>query len=391
MRTRLFAVIALLALAMAPVRAAERVLTVGALLDLSGPAALLGVPVKNGMEMRFDEANARGELPGITLKLLAEDTGYDPKRAILAARKLTERDGAIAFLSNLGTPEVLATMPEILRRGRLHLFPFSPHEATYAPLHPLKFQIYAPYRSYMDPAVRAVLRRHPQVRRVCTLVQDDEFGEEVSAGVRAGLERAGLSLTQEARHARGATDFTGQIARLREAGCELVALGTLVRETVALLRTASEMGWKPLFLTSASAYSDQTHALGGAAVEGLYGVTNPIRIPYREGASPELLAWLDAYRARYRAEANVWSAMGYVAAELLVLAIATATEPTPEAIAQALERLDYPGDLFGSPRYRFSPTDHLGQRTGGELTRIEHGRWVSLERLDDPSRETLKK
>ncbi|CUB06510.1 ABC transporter substrate-binding protein [Tepidiphilus thermophilus] len=385
MRTRLFAVIALLALAMAPVRAAERVLTVGALLDLSGPAALLGVPVKNGMEMRFAEANARGELPGITLRLLVEDTGYDPKRAILAARKLTERDGAIAFLSNLGTPVVLATMPEILRRGRLHLFPFSPHEATYAPLHPLKFQIYAPYRSYMDPAVRAVLRRHPQVRRVCTLVQDDEFGEEVSAGVRAGLERAGLSLTQEARHARGATDFTGQIARLREAGCELVTLGTLVRETVALLRTASEMGWKPLFLTSASAYSDQTHALGGAAVEGLYGVTNPIRIPYREGASPELLAWLDAYRARYGTEANVWSAMGYVAAELLVLAIATATEPTPEAIAQALERLDYPGDLFGSPRYRFSPTDHLGQRTGGELTRIEHGRWVSLERLDGPS------
>lgn len=391
MRARLFAVIALLALAMAPVRAAERVLTVGALLDLSGPAALLGVPVKNGMEMRFAEANARGELPGITLRLLVEDTGYDPKRAILAARKLTERDGAIAFLSNLGTPVVLATMPEILRRGRLHLFPFSPHEATYAPLHPLKFQIYAPYRSYMDPAVRAVLRRHPQVRRVCTLVQDDEFGEEVSAGVRAGLERAGLSLTQEARHARGATDFTGQIARLREAGCELVALGTLVRETVALLRTASEMGWKPLFLTSASAYSDQTHALGGAAVEGLYGVTNPIRIPYREGASPELLAWLDAYRDRYGTEANVWSAMGYVAAELLVRAIATATEPTPEAIAQALERLDYPGDLFGSPRYRFSPADHLGQRTGGELTRIEHGRWVSLERLDDPSRETLKK
>jgi len=111
------------------------------------------------MEMRFAEANARGELPGITLRLLVEDTGYDPKRAILAARKLTERDGAIAFLSNLGTPVVLATMPEILRRGRLHLFPFSPHEATYAPLHPLKFQIYAPYRSYMDPAVRAVLRR----------------------------------------------------------------------------------------------------------------------------------------------------------------------------------------------------------------------------------------
>ena len=385
MRARLFAVIALLALAMAPVRAAERVLTVGALLDLSGPAALLGVPVKNGMEMRFAEANARGELPGITLRLLVEDTGYDPKRAILAARKLTERDGAIAFLSNLGTPVVLATMPEILRRGRLHLFPFSPHEATYAPLHPLKFQIYAPYRSYMDPAVRAVLRRHPQVRRVCTLVQDDEFGEEVSAGVRAGLERAGLSLTQETRHARGATDFTGQIARLREAGCELVALGTLVRETVALLRTASEMGWKPLFLTSASAYSDQTHALGGAAVEGLYGVTNPIRIPYREGASPELLAWLDAYRDRYGTEANVWSAMGYVAAELLVRAIAAAPEPTPEAIAQALERLDYPGDLFGSPRYRFSPADHLGQRTGGELTRIEHGRWVSLERLDGPS------
>lgn len=52
----------------------------------------------------------------------------------------------------MGTPVVMATMPIVLDAGRLHLFPFSPHSATYEPLHPLKFQNFAPYQDYKRDA-----------------------------------------------------------------------------------------------------------------------------------------------------------------------------------------------------------------------------------------------
>ena len=109
----------------------DREIVLGSIQDLSGPAAMLGSPVRDGMLLRLEEANAAGGVHGRKLRMVVEDTGYDPKRAVLATRKLLERDQAFAFLANFGTPVVMATMPLIIEAGRRHLFPFSPHEATY--------------------------------------------------------------------------------------------------------------------------------------------------------------------------------------------------------------------------------------------------------------------
>ena len=90
--------------------------------DLSGPIAILGAPIRDGMVMRFDEENERGGVHGRKLRIAVEDSGYDPKKAVLATRKLLQRDGVFAFLGDLGTPVVMATMPIIVGAGRPHLF-----------------------------------------------------------------------------------------------------------------------------------------------------------------------------------------------------------------------------------------------------------------------------
>ncbi len=39
------------------------------------------------------------------------------------------------------------------------------------------------------------------------------------------------------------TDFNAQVTRLKEAGCDLVCMGTIVRDTIIILQTAHKMGW----------------------------------------------------------------------------------------------------------------------------------------------------
>ena len=39
------------------------------------------------MQMRVDEINAAGGVHGRKIKLVVEDSGYDPKKGILAARR----------------------------------------------------------------------------------------------------------------------------------------------------------------------------------------------------------------------------------------------------------------------------------------------------------------
>jgi ABC-type branched-subunit amino acid transport system substrate-binding protein len=348
-------------------------IVVGTVSDLSGPIAMLGVPVRDGMLMRFDEANAAGGVHGRRIRLMVEDAGYDPKRAVLAARKLVQRDNAFAFIANMGTPVVMASMPIVLDAGRLHLFPFSPHQATYEPLHPLKFQNFAPYQDYMEAATRHMVREHDYARS-CLLYQDDDYGLEVMKGVEKGLAAVGRELIERTSYKRGATDLSSQIARLRAARCDFVVLATVVRETVAAMAEARKIGWDVDMLVTASGYSAQTHELGGAAVEGLYGVS-VLPHPYAEGANSQLVAWIERYRARFNAEPNVWSVMGYTLADLFVrTAEATGPELTVEAFARTLEGMEFTRDYFGSPNYRFTPQDHLGNRHG-RLAQVRNGRW----------------
>ena len=63
-------------------------IVVGSIQDLSGPLAGFGKQDRLGMMLRVDEINEQGGINGRKLRLIVEDSGYDPKKAVLAAQKL---------------------------------------------------------------------------------------------------------------------------------------------------------------------------------------------------------------------------------------------------------------------------------------------------------------
>src|SRR5262245_31034686 len=80
-------------------------ITVGTIQDLSGPIAAYGKQSRNGLQMRADEINELGGVNGRKVKLITEDHGYDPRRALLAAQKLVTQDKVFAILGHIGTPQ----------------------------------------------------------------------------------------------------------------------------------------------------------------------------------------------------------------------------------------------------------------------------------------------
>jgi branched-chain amino acid transport system substrate-binding protein len=57
---------------------------------------------------------------------------------------------------------------------------------------------------------------------------------------------------------------------MQASGCEMVVLGTIIRETIGTIGTARKMGFNPVFIGSSAAYTDLIHKLGGKAMDGLY-------------------------------------------------------------------------------------------------------------------------
>src|SRR5256884_7561584 len=106
-------------------------IVIGTHQDLSGPIKVWGVPVSNGMKMAVEEINAAGGINGRKIRMILEDSGYDPKRAVLASQKKVERDKGFAMVGPMGSPTVLAAPDVLFDAGVVQLFPLTPAEFTF--------------------------------------------------------------------------------------------------------------------------------------------------------------------------------------------------------------------------------------------------------------------
>jgi branched-chain amino acid transport system substrate-binding protein len=111
------------------------------------------------------------------------------------------------------------------------------------------------------------------------MYQDDEFGLEVLRGAEEGLKAIGMTMAEKTSYKRGATDFSSQVAKMKASGCDMVVLGTIIRETIGAIGESRKTGFNPVFLGSSAAYTDLIHKLGGKAMDGLYA-TMTVQNPY---------------------------------------------------------------------------------------------------------------
>ena len=110
-------------------------IVIGSGQDLSGPLAGYSKPLRNGMIMRTEEINEQGGINGRKLKLIVEDHGYDPKKAVLVTQKMVQRDKIFAMVGTIGTAMNLASMPIQFEKNVPNLFPLTAAREMYEPLH----------------------------------------------------------------------------------------------------------------------------------------------------------------------------------------------------------------------------------------------------------------
>src|SRR5699024_3410919 len=120
-------------------------IVIGTIQDLSGPLAKYSQEALNGMLMAIDEINTAGGIHGRKLVLKVADHGYQPQRAVLAARRMIQRDDVFAIIQEMGSVTTMATIPILKQNNVLSLFPLSGDADTYLPRDPLKWSTSPPY------------------------------------------------------------------------------------------------------------------------------------------------------------------------------------------------------------------------------------------------------
>ena len=68
--------------------------------------------------------------------------------------------------------------------------------------------------------------------RICVLYQDTDFGQEIYDAVFDQLAAMNMEIIEKATNKPTDTDLTSQITKLRNADCEVIAMGTIVKDTI---------------------------------------------------------------------------------------------------------------------------------------------------------------
>ena len=355
---------------------------IGTIQDLSGPIAAFGKSARNGMQLRADEANEQGGINGRKIKFIAEDSGYDPKKGVLAAQKLAQRDKIFVTVGNIGTPIAMATMPIFFEKNIPHLFPLTAARQMYEPLHKLKYSFAATYFDQVRSAVKH-LSKIKADRKWCAIYQDDDFGLEVVQGAEAAMKENGKTLIEKTSYKRGATDFSSQVAKMKSSGCDTVIMGTIIRETVGTIGEARKTGFNAEFVGTSAAYTHLIPRLGGPAMNGFI-VTHTIAHPYLDDAAQNIRHWASKYKTKFNEDPDVFSAYGYLIMDNTLTTIGKAGKNlTTEAFIKALDSSTFAPDMFGGDGMTFTPTKHLGSNKS-RLSQIKDGRWTVIGGYVEP-------
>jgi branched-chain amino acid transport system substrate-binding protein len=351
---------------------------IGTYTDLSGVTAMWGVNNSNSYRMVFDAVNKAGGINGRKINYIVEDNQYQVPRSVQAENKLLNQDHVFIEVANAGTPMNNATIPMQVKAGVPNVFPLTSARSMYEPFSPYKFALGA---SYYDQ-VRSGLRFFVEQRRkktVCAMTEDTDFGRDVLDGAKDELKAMRMSLAAVTSHKPTDTDFSASVAKMREANCDLVVVGGIVRDTNQIIAAVRKTGWNVDLMGQAASYDEAVAHMPGGTANGFYSVT-PMLFVHPDDPDPKIHAFVTAFRALYGKDPNFAAQIGYTGAQLVVLALQRAGKNlTTEGFIKALESIKDYHDIFGSPPFSFGPDKHLGSNQAF-LCVVKNGEWVPVEK-----------
>jgi branched-chain amino acid transport system substrate-binding protein len=343
--------------------------------DLSGVAATYGVSSSNAVKMRFDEINGAGGINGRKVRVVIEDQAYQVPKAVQACNKLINRDRVFAFVAPLGTPMNNACFKDQFAAGVPNLFPLSAARSMYEPFERLKFYGAASYVDQIRAGANYFVKEKGK-KNICVMYQDTDFGKEILEGAEQQAKKLGIKLVETAAHKPTDQDFTAPITKLKAAGCDLVLMGTIVRDSIIPYVTARKMGWTDVdFVGSAAAYDLVVGAAQG--MDGFHGM-GLTEMPYADSSVASVKQFVEKYKKTYNIDPNIGAVYGYVAADLTATGVKNAgADLTLDSFIGGMEAIKGYKDIFNGPPVSFGPQIRQGANSSF-LAVVKGGRWTRV-------------
>ena len=371
--------LAIAALALAS-QLAQADINVGVTVSATGPAASLGIPEKNTIELMPQS------IGGQKINYIVLDDASDTTAAVSNTRKLISEHKVDIILGSTITPNSLA-MIDVVAEAQTPMISMAASARIVEPQDAKKRWVFkTPQNDIMMSMAIANHMAKSGVKTVAFIGFSDAYGEGWFQEFSKSAALKNIQITVNERYARSDTSVTGQVLKTVAAKPDAVLIAGSGTPAALPQKALKERGYAgKLYQTHGVANADFLR-VGGKDVEGTFLPVGPMlvvdQLPMGHPVKAAGTNYVKAYEAKYGAGSvstfggHAWDA-GLLMSAAVPVALKSAAPGTPAFRAALRDALEQVKDMAGAHGiFSMSASDHLGlDDRAYVMVKIENGTW----------------
>lgn len=316
-------------------RGVPQEIKIGTTIDLTRNIKQLGIPIRDGILLGFNECNSKGGIRGATLILDPQDDGYEKERALKNVQSFIDRNIDI-LIAPLGSPTLESYQNLIQQQKVLVLFPMAATSQYSKEVLNNIIRLGVPYFKEAQILFNYVHEQY-KPKKYLLFYQDDAFGFEALAGAKEFFKKAGIEKWVEIPYARNASDFARQVEIVNKEKADAIGFfGTAAAATNLIRQIGATnfyekviFGMHPLF---------ETQFISFLQKEQIKFVISNGSLPNYESQDIEIVKDFNIQADKYRIEPSMMALYGYMSAVIFIDLVQRLKTPlTKEALLNLIE------------------------------------------------------
>jgi ABC-type branched-subunit amino acid transport system substrate-binding protein len=323
----------------------------------SGPAAQLGIQMRNGIRAYLDYANDRGGVHGRRIELVTEDDKYEASVAPLASKKLIEEHRVFALLGYVGTPTGAAHLPVTMQARVPLVGMFTGAEILRVPFNRYVFHVRASYYDETEKIVEQVVSTGG--KKIAVFHQADSYGEAGRKGTEIALTKRGMKIHSLGTVERNTVKVEDAVKSIHGSEPDAVVMVSAYSSCAEFIRQMRKVGSGATFYNVSFVGSKALADALGAEGSGV-AISQVVPFPWSTSV-PVVKEYQQLAKKAGFADYNFSAMEGFLTAKVMVEALKRAGKnPTREGLVDALEKMQ---DVdLGGFYVSYSPKNHAGSK-----------------------------
>ncbi len=356
--------------------AADDVLRVGVVLDLTGPGASLGGPERQALELLVDRLNGDGGIDGQTVELIVEDNQSREDVAARVTNSLILEDEVDLIIGASRTGPSLAMRP-IVEQSETPMISLA---ANFAIIDGSEW-VFKTAQNDRIILERMIQHAAEQGWQRLGLVRDGSaYGEGIAETLEELGADEGIEVVVEESFDPTATEFTAQMINVRDANADANVIWGIEPAAALALRQYREADVEAPIMMGHGIANQAFLETAGDAAEGVIVPQGPLlvasELPEDNPQKPVIEEFVADYSEEYGEDPSPFAAYAFDAYLLMVEAFSSGASDS----AEIRDALSAASGLTGATGvFNMTQDDHSGLDSSSVvLGTVDDGEWVLM-------------